>query len=158
MRAAGQHDYVVRPVQVSDLFERIKTEQGEISRRTGYLIRQSIEVRSTDVEAVPRLASDAVRLLEQGIMLASEGMEFIYTKAGEAKIEMMGEAAKDARIRAEQIAAQGGRTIKELRSARMGVVQINPLYSTATSWEGNNDTSSLEKTITTTVTATFSLE
>lgn len=158
LRAAGQHDYVVRPVQVSDLFERIKTEQGEISRRTGYRIRQSIEVRSADVEAVPKLASDAVRLLEQGIMLASDGMEFIYTKAGEAKIEMMGEAAKDARIRAEQIAAQGGRTIKELRSARMGVVQINPLYSTATSWEGNNDTSSPEKTITTTVTATFSLE
>jgi uncharacterized protein len=37
-------------------------------------------------------------------------------------------------------------------------VQINPLYSSATSWEGNNDTSSMEKTITTTVTATFSLQ
>ena len=40
----------------------------------------------------------------------------------------------------------------------MGVVQINPLYSSATSWEGNNDNSSFEKTITTTVSATFSLE
>lgn len=157
LRAAGQTDYVIRPVQVHDVFERIKTDQGEISRRTGYSIRQSISVRSSDVESLPRLASDAVRLLDQGITLASEGMEFIYTKAGEAKIEMMCEAAKDARTRAEQIAAQGGRTLKELRSARMGVVQINPLYSSATSWEGNNDTTSLEKTITTTVTATFSL-
>jgi hypothetical protein len=72
--------------------------------------------------------------------------------------EMMGEAAKDARARAEQIAAQGGRIIKELRNARMGVVQINPRYSSATSWEGNNDTSSLEKTLITTVTATFSMQ
>lgn len=158
LRAAGQTDYVIRPVQVTELFERIKTDEGEISRRTGYRIRQSIEVRSTDVDALPRLASDAVRLLEQGVTLASEGMDFIYTKAGEAKIEMMGEAAKDARTRAEQIASQGGRALKELRNARMGVVQINPLYSTATSWEGNNDTSSLQKTITTTVTATFSLQ
>jgi hypothetical protein len=140
------------------LVERFKTDQGEVSRRTGYRIRQNIEVRSADVDAVPKLASDAVRLLDQGVTLASDGMEFIYTKAGEAKIEMMGEAAKDARARAEQIAAQGGRTIKELRNARMGVVQINPRYSSATSSEGNNDTSALEKTLTTTVTATFSMQ
>jgi uncharacterized protein len=157
LRTANQTDYVIRPVQVSDLFERIKTDEGEVTRRTGYRIRQNIEVRSTDVNALPKLATNAATLLEHGVTLASEGMDFIYTKAGEAKIEMMGEAAKDARTRAEQIASQGGRSLKELRNARMGVVQINPLYSTATSWEGNNDTTSLEKTITTTVTATFSL-
>lgn len=157
LRTAGQQDYVIHPVQVTDLFERIKTDEGEVTRRTGHRIRQSLTVRSTDVDALPKLASDAVRLLDQGVTLASDGMEFIYTKAGEAKIEMMGEAAKDARTRAEQIASQGGRSLKEMRNARMGVVQINPLYSSATSWEGNNDTSSKEKTITTTVTATFSL-
>jgi len=36
-------------------------------------------------------------------------------------------------------------------------VQINPLYSGSTSAEGNNDTSSLEKTITATIGATFAL-
>ncbi|WP_162525292.1 SIMPL domain-containing protein [Rariglobus hedericola] len=157
LKAADQSDYVLKPVQVTELFTRTKTEEGEVSRRAGYRIRQNLEVRSGDVDALPKLASDAARLMENGVTLASEGMDFIYTKAGEAKIEMMGEAAKDARTRAEQIATQGGRVLKELRNARMGVVQINPLYSTATSWEGNNDTSSLEKTITTTVTATFSL-
>ncbi|MDF3057561.1 MAG: hypothetical protein K0R17_1776 [Rariglobus sp.] len=157
LRAAGQQNYVIRPVQVAELFERIKTPEGEISRSSGYSIRQNIEVRSDRPEALPDLARDAARLLEHGVTLASESIEFIYTKAGEAKIEMMGEAAKDARTRAGQIATQGGRALKELRNARMGVVQINPLYSSATSWEGNNDTSSLEKTITTTVTATFSL-
>jgi hypothetical protein len=44
------------------------------------------------------------------------------------------------------------------QSDRGGVVQINPLYSSITCWVGNNDTASLEKTITTTVTATFSLQ
>jgi hypothetical protein len=64
----------------------------------------------------------------------------------------------DARARAEQIASQGGRTIKDLRAARMGVVQINPLHSTATSWDGNSDTSAVDKTMTVTVSATFSLK
>jgi hypothetical protein len=70
---------------------------------------------------------------------------------------MMAEATRDARLRADQIATNGGGAVRELRSAKMGVVQINPLYSTATSWEGNNDTSSVDKTITATVAATFAL-
>jgi hypothetical protein len=118
---------------------------------------QARSVRS-NIDRLPRLAGDSSELLQQDVAFESGGFEFIYTKSGEAKVEMMAEATKDARARAEQIAGQGGRKIKELRTARMGVVQINPLYSSATSWEGNNDTSSLDKTITTTVSATFALE
>jgi len=40
----------------------------------------------------------------------------------------------------------------------MGVFQITPLYSGQTSGEGMNDTSSLDKTITAVVTATFALK
>ena len=81
------------------------------------------------------------------------------TKAGEAKIEMLAEATKDARARAEQIASQGGRTVKELRAAKMGVFQITPLYSgrASSNWEGENDMSSLEKNISAVVNATFSM-
>ena len=158
LRAAGQSDFEVKPITVSELTTTVKTPAGEETRLSGYRIRQSIEVRSSEVGSLPSLASAAASLLEQGVSLASDNIAFIYTKAGEAKIEMMAEATKDARARAEQIAQQGGRTIKELRQARMGVVQINPLYSTSTSWEGNNDTSSLEKTITCTVGATFALD
>jgi hypothetical protein len=39
----------------------------------------------------------------------------------------------------------------------MGVVQVNALHGTETSWEGNLDTTSLDKTITTTVSAEFAL-
>jgi len=44
------------------------------------------------------------------------------------------------------------------RSRRMGVVPINPLYPSSTSWEGNNDTRSLDKTIIASVNATFALK
>jgi hypothetical protein len=159
LKGAGLADITVDPVVVNERHERVKEPDGtEKNIHAGYSITQRLKVHSADVDMVPKLASDTAKLIDKGIVLQTSGIQFIYTKAGEAKIEMMGEATKDARTRAEQIASQGGRKIKALRSARMGVVQINPRYSTATSWEGNNDTSSLEKTITTTVTAVFSLE
>ena len=150
-------DFQLQPVQIADIRSRGNKDDDTTTKLIGYRISQNVEIVSDKVDQVPRIASDSTALLEQGVAFVSESMDFIYTKAGEAKIELMAEATKDARARAEQIAAQGGRTIKQLRSARMGVVQINPRYSAATSWEGNNDTSSLEKTMITTVNATFAL-
>jgi hypothetical protein len=158
LRAKGVKDFSPLPLQIREITARTRNEEDEtVSKRVGFQFTQSVEVSSSDVDATPRLSRECAQLLEQGVALMSDGVQFIYTKAGQDKIEMMGDATKDARERAEQIAGQGNRQVKELRSARMGVVQINSLYSTATSWEGNNDTSSLEKTMTVTVSANFAL-
>lgn len=148
----------MRPVEIQEMTARTSKEEGANLQRVGYRLLQPIELRSPDVDGVPRLAGDTGALLEQGVVFESRDFDFIYTKAGEAKIEMMAAATADARARAEQIASQGGRGIKDLRAARMGVVQINPLHSTATSWDGNSDTSTVDKTMTVTVSATFSLK
>ncbi len=155
----GLAEFSAGPVQIREVTAKQRNEEDDTvtNVRVGYRLTQTVEVRSPDVERVPRLAGDSGELLQQDVAFVSDGFEFIYTKTGDAKVEMMAEATKDARSRAEQIATQGGRAIKELRNARMGVVQINPLYSGSTSWEGNNDTSSLEKTITATIGATFAL-
>jgi len=160
LAAHGLTDLALQPVQIRDITARQHGTDDENSNtvRVGYHLSQSIEIHSAEVERLPKLAGDTGELLQQDIAFVSEGFQFIYTRAGDAKVEMMAEATKDARARAEQIAAQGGRKIKELRSAKMGVVQINPLYSSSTSWEGNNDTTSLEKTITATIGATFALK
>lgn len=159
LRDKGVKEISLQPVQIREITARGKSEDDEtVTRRIGYRLTQRLEVRSSDLAVTTRLGTESAALLSQDIALVSDGLDFIYTKSAEAKIEMMAEATKDARARAEQIASQGGRRIKELRTAHMGVVQINPLYSSATSWEGNNDTTSLEKTITTTVSATFALE
>lgn len=68
----------------------------------------------------------------------------------------MAGAPEDARRRAEESASRGGRRVNQLRAARLGVAQVNPLHRTATPSEGNHDTGSLEKTITATVSADFS--
>ena len=158
LRQKGVKEFELLPVQIREITARGRSDDDEVvTKRIGYQLTQAIEVRSDDVDNTPRLSREAAQLLGEGVALMSESTQFLYTNAGQAKVEMMAEATKDARTRADQIASQGNRRVQELRSARMGVVQVNPLYSTATSWEGNNDTSSLEKAITVTGSAVFAL-
>jgi uncharacterized protein len=125
---------------------------------TAYELTQMVEVRSNDVERIGTIANEATQLIDEGVELESEAPEYIYTKLGDLKIQMLAEAARDSKTRADQVATSTGAKIGALRQARMGVIQINPADSTETSNEGNNDTSSLEKDIITVVGATFALE
>jgi hypothetical protein len=137
----------------------VQDERGSTQQKTaGFRLTQTVEIRSPDVAGVTALDRQSTVLVEQGVLFMPAPPQYLYTQAGEAKVEMLAEATKDARARAEQIAAQGGRALGELRSARMGVFQITPLHSFETSGEGIIDTSSLDKTITAVVAATFSLK
>ncbi|MCX6896361.1 MAG: SIMPL domain-containing protein [Verrucomicrobia bacterium] len=150
---------VFTPIGIEELKATQKTADGLTQARiVGYRLAQTVRVESGDVDRVAQLDTDSTALVEQGVVFATQPPEFIYTKAGEAKIEMLAEATKDARARAEQIAAQGDRVIARLHNADMGVIQIAPMHSVATSWEGMNDTTSLDKTITAVVTGTFALK
>jgi hypothetical protein len=122
----------------------------------GYRLMQSVRVESPDVDRLAQL--DTTPLVEQGVLFTTEPPQFLYTKVAEEKIEMLADATKDARARAEQIATQGSRNIANLHDAEMGVFQITALHVNDTSSSGENDTSSLDKTITAVVTATFLLK
>jgi hypothetical protein len=130
-------------------------ETGEI---TGYSLRQELMVRSNDVDKIERLAREATELINQGILLESNPPEYLYTKLGDLKIEMLAEAAKDAKVRAQQIASSTGSSIGSVRTARMGVMQITPADSNEVSDSGMNDTSSLEKDITAVVNVGFAVD
>ena len=124
---------------------------------TGYSLRQELEVRSNDVDKIARVAREATELINQGILLESMAPQYHYTKLGEEKITMLAEAAKDAKKRAEQVAASTDSTIGSVRTARMGVLQITPADSNDVSDSGMNDTSSLDKDITAVVNLSFEI-
>ena len=128
------------------------------SKTVGYRLRQTLRLESADVARVMELQQQSSSLVAAGVELDDLGIEYIYTHLAEAKIDMLAAATKDARARAEQIASQGGRKIRYLRAAKMGVFQITPRNSSDTSAEGINDTTSREKTIRAIVTANFSLK
>jgi len=136
-----------------------KTAEGEDSGQiTGYSLRQELEVRSNDVDKIAKIAREATELINQNILIESMPPEYHYTKLGDLKIEMLSEAAKDAKVRAQQIAQSTGSSIGSVRSARMGVLQITPADSNDVSDSGMNDTSSLDKDITAVVNIAFSID
>jgi uncharacterized protein len=152
--------------EVHATFEDLQTNNSESGWRRvssqektiGYKMKQSVEVDSPLVDVIAKLNSDSTALVEQGVLLTADAPKYIYSQAAETKIEMLSEATRDARMRAERIANEGGRGIGGLHDADMGVFQIAPLHSSDTSGEGINDTSSLDKTITAVVTVTFALK
>ena len=159
LRARGVTNFVFTPISIGEIKASARDDTGWTQQKTaGYRLTQTVRVESEDVERITRLDRESTGLVEEGVLFTTQPLEFIYTRAGEAKVEMLAEATKDARARAEQISAQGGCAIARLHSAEMGVFQITPRNEVRTSWEGMNDTSSREKTITAVVTATFALK
>jgi hypothetical protein len=145
--------------------ERMESEvtgsgEGRVERnvRKGFDASQSITVRSADVERIERISREITQLLERGVPVTSDRPRYFYTKLGELKIEMLAQASKDARTRAESVVTQTGASLGRLRTADMGVINVNPANSTETSWQGNNDTSSLEKDMVAIVHVTFELD
>ena len=162
--AKGFKDDQVRAssVAVNELVETETVGTGieRVERRVfkGYRVNQAVSIRSTDVPKVERISREITDLLDQGVAIESSPPAYYYTKLGELKIEMLASASKDARTRADNIVkSAGGGGIGKLMGADMGVININPANSTETSWEGNNDTSSLEKDIITIVHITYQL-
>lgn len=134
------------------------SDGNETSEIIGYALTQSIEVRSNDVARIGQIAREATELMNQGILIESGSPRYYYTQIGDLKIEMLGEAAKDAKERAERIASSTGNSIGSVRSAKMGVLQITAADSTDVSDYGVFDTSTIEKDMTAVVNVSFAVD
>lgn len=134
------------------------SDGNETSEITGYSLRQQVEVRSNDVEKIAQIARESTELINQGILIESNPPQFYYRQIGDLKIEMLGEAAKDAKVRAERIAASTGDSIGAVKSARMGVMQITAADSTDVSDYGIFDTTTIDKDMTAVVNVSFAVD
>ncbi len=133
------------------------SDGNETSEINGYSLSQQIEVKSTDVAKISQVARESTELINQGILIESGAPRYYYTKIGDLKVEMLGEAAKDAKERAEKIASSTGNSIGSVRSAKMGVLQITAADSTDVSDYGVYDTSTIEKDMTAVVNVSFAV-
>ncbi len=71
---------------------------------------------------------------------------------------MIAEASKNAKARAESLVEGTNGKIGVMTSAKVGVFQIVPVDSTEVNDYGINDTSSIEKKVVSTVSATFTVK
>jgi len=113
----------------------------------GYVLTQSIQINSKDVEKVESVSREITELLNKGIQFYSQAPRYYYTKLADLKIEMISKATEDARTRAEQIAVNSGGKLGKLISAKMGIFQITGQNSNEDySWGGTYNTEAKEKT------------
>lgn len=135
-----------------------RTPEGrETNEIDHYQLQQTVTLRSDDVQLVARLARSSSRLLGEGVEFFAYAPQYFYSGLEEAKIDLLGEATRNAGQRARQLAEGSGGTVGGLRSASQGVFQITQPYSTDVEDYGMYDTSTIEKAIKAVVTIQYTI-
>ena len=128
------------------------------SNFTGYKLTQRVQIESQEVDKIESVSREVTELINYGVEFYSQNPEYYYTKLAELKIEMIAEATKDARLRAEKIAENSGAKLGELKNAKMGIFQIIAQNSSEEySWGGAFNTLSKRKTATITMKLAFGI-
>lgn len=136
----------------------LRDEAGRATRKVeGYTLSRQITVATSDIAMVESAAGGITALIKDGVFVISSQPRYTISSLGTIKHELIGQAAGDARLRADKIASESGAEIASVRSARQGVIQITRPNSTAVSSYGLYDTSTIKKDIAIVVTVTFAL-
>ena len=156
-KGVAEDSLIVSSIRTKTFYAR--DERGMPTEKlSGFELEQEVEIRSNAVEKITAIARESTELIRKGVQFQSLPPQYFYTKLGELKIDILAEATKDAKQRAEQLALNSGCKVGTLRSATMGVLQITKAYSTEVSDYGIYDISSLEKDVKAVVTVSFSID
>ncbi len=123
-----------------------------------YSLSRAIGVTTRDVMRVHQAAGEVTALIRDGVLVISAAPEYYYDDLPSLRVTLLGEASRDARARAEEIARNAGCRVAEVRSASMGVLQVTQPFSTDVRDYGAYDTSTIEKDVQAVVTVTFRVE
>lgn len=143
------------PITVEKQQIESTTDNGVTIKKDYYILIQTYVINSNDVAKLSDAIDKSTELIQAGIPIENLGLEYYYTKLSELKLEMLTEATKNTKERAETIADSVGAKLDGLLSADMGVFQITPVNSTEVDDWGTYDTTSYEKQITAIVRSDF---
>ena len=124
-------------------------------RILNYRGSRTITVRSTEVQLIKKLSSGIGSLLQSGVSVTNYGPQYYVSKLSELRPELLKQAMEDAQVRAKAIVEATGGKVGNVMSVRSGPFQVTSPDSVDTSSGGYYDTSTIEKTITSTVTVSF---
>ena len=133
-------------------------KRGQTNEITGYELRQNFTVSSEDVNEITRLSRQVSELIQEGIPVESYPLEYLVTKLNKYRIDMLGEATADAKLRADKIAESVDAEVGDITEAQMGVFQVTKRHSTDVAGYGLYDTSTPDKDIMAVVKVTFEIE
>jgi hypothetical protein len=136
-----------------------RTKDGEVTDRVvGYTLERTFIVTTAAVDRTVKAAGEVTQLLRENVRVCSHAPAYSYTQLASLKVQILGDASRDARNRALEIASKSGCAIGQVRRAQMGVIQITQPNSTEVSDYGLYDTSTVDKDVSAVVTITFGIE
>lgn len=144
----------ITPVLMQEIYDNQSYNGGE----KRYTLRQNITVQSDKVNEITTVAKDLQALINKGVIISSDSLEYYYSKIAELRVSLLSDAVKDAKARADKLAESSGKQVGQLKSASSGVVQVMAPNSIEVSDYGVYDTSSIDKEVMVTVRATFTLQ
>ncbi|MXV38008.1 DUF541 domain-containing protein [Flavobacteriaceae bacterium Ap0902] len=153
------NEIVFSAVSIDKDFEYRYDSNGNSQRIfSGYLLNQSVEVKSKDLDRIENVSREISDLISQGIELNSSMPNYYYSGLEDLKLELIAEATENARKRAENIAEKSNADLGDLIQARMGVFQITGQYSDEDfTYGGVYNTTSKDKTANITVKLKFKI-
>lgn len=135
------------------------TPNGNMTNEIAYYnFNQTISIKSDDIEKIKKLSIDAQSLVDKGININTNTPEYNYSKLADLKIKLLGEATKDAKVRATQMLKATNNRPGKIKSVKMGVFQITAPTSNDVSDWGINDTSTVEKKVTAVANVVFAVK
>lgn len=123
-----------------------------------YTLRQTVEVKSSDVQKITDIAKNTQALIDQGVIYSTQNLEYYYSKLSELRVSLLSDAMKDAEARAKSIVESGGGKVGSLKSASMGPVQVLSVGAQDVMDYGNYDTSKIDKDVMVTVRAAYTIK
>ena len=143
------------PVSVNQDWSYTKTSDQKPEDQM-YVLSQVIEVDSSSVDAISNLSKDASKLASINALYSTQSVEYYYSGLPELRINLLSDAIKDAKLRAQKIAESNNQIVGSLRSASMGsVLVLAPNANVEDGSWGSYDTSTIDKEVMVTVRASF---
>lgn len=140
-------------LEVVDNFAR---EYGPQNVRARFILGQTINVRSTDVDRVQGATRNLSDLVRQGVVLQDfRGASYLFTKLNEVRPGMIKDATASARTGAAQFAADSGSRLGGIRTANQGSFEINSRDPVA---DGQGADGSVNKRLRVVTTVTYALK
>jgi uncharacterized protein len=126
-------------------------------RILSYRASRDITVRTSDVQLVYKLSQGIGSLLQTGVNVNNYGPQYYISTLPDLRPQLLEEAMLDAKTRAVAITKAVGGSVGAVQSVKSGVFQVTTPDSTMVSDGGAYDTSTIEKTVTSTVSVTFAV-
>jgi hypothetical protein len=123
-----------------------------------FIAEVSVNLESEDVNKVTALAMSSSDLIEEGVSFDYTNVNYLYRNIDALKISLLGEAARDAKSRAVELAKSVDNKVGPLRQARQGIFQITAKNDQSVSDYGVFDTRSIDKTVRAVVTMSFAIQ